>query len=620
VEIWAEQGKNLRSPRCRIEIKAAEEETLTLVVGPWLTISGRIFSRSTSLPVPGALVQARGVGDSSSHKAQTLEDGIYVLEGLKPTTYLIRVSAEGFGPMLREGVAGGAEDVDFAMEPPGVLKGRASDKITGVPLERFRLELVPVAYRLKGEGLVSRTVDGVFRLCFHKKVHSFEKVYALETQSGRFEVRGLSSGRYYAAAEAEGYEVAMVPHAVRILPEEVTQMDVALVPARSMSGRVLDATRSDPIQGARIQPVYLKLFEPDDPLLRTRAVLTDQEGRFQIDTLVDHCAALRITHNGYRPKRVNMGFWGKEPYSLRATRAEGVEKREDGIWIRLDKQGGAGRIAGSVRDGCLGTENGSTLIGIQGKGGVFEALCVDEKGCYQSAALDPGNYTVYWMAQGRIIEGREAWVRTGETTHINFGHVDFGPMDLAQDASRKPSVKGVVYSGPDLFSGNGLVVLEGPPSSEPRLRRVTQLKEGTFSFYDLENGSGEISFWPHSGIGSDFKFFKEVKWSRESEADLLFKLPETQVRIHVLEQAKGTSVPGVLMKLWYSHRSPSVGDLNFRGSVLVFTDQAGSAHLKNMPPGECTLLAHATGFRGVQKTFKILEYGTTGYRVELEKK
>jgi protocatechuate 3,4-dioxygenase beta subunit len=606
--LWAESGENRRSPCRRIVLGPGKSPAVELTLRPWFRICGRVLSLEDLSPLPGARLQAWGVGDPKLHETRTGEDGAFLLDGLLRTTYLLEAWAKGYGSRFQEDVPAGTRGVDIVLEVPGTLKGRVMDRETGSPVLHVLLEMTPVEYRLRGAGLAARSAASVFRLDCHGKRRAFEQLYERKTRQGAFRIEGLSPGRYYLAADAEGYELALVPEALSIRSGEETCVEIGMVPSRPVAGRVLDGESEEPVQGVEVRPLYTELLQEGDPLLGRRAVLTDGDGRFALETLVDRCTVLRFTHPGYRSKKINVGYWGDDLKELQFSRSDGVARQDGDVVIRLDREGEGGRIKGHVQRSLIGMDTEPALIGIQGKGGGLHTLVVDEKNEYVSGVMVPGLYTVYLMTGGRILEGRTGRVQTGMDTRIDFEEPR--PHGLC--------LEGSVYAGPDPYVGEALVMLEGPVQGEERMRRITPLLEGAFSFFGLEAGSGELSFRPHASLGSDFKYYRDVTFGPRGHEEMRIELPATRLQIHVLDRERGAGIARAFLMMRCDPPRGRVGKMKFRGRILTLTDRTGKADLHGLPPGPYTLQVGREEYGGIMKRFEMLEYGLTVVRCEMD--
>src|SRR5262245_46459315 len=85
---------------------------MTLVHGTWNEVSAQIGSGSVSgsvtdpsdAPVPGASVTVTGSATGLVRTTVTLSDGRYVVPGLAPGPYALRIELSGFRPYMRDGV------------------------------------------------------------------------------------------------------------------------------------------------------------------------------------------------------------------------------------------------------------------------------------------------------------------------------------------------------------------------------------------------------------------------------------------------------------------------------------------------------------------------------------
>lgn len=161
-----------------------------LQLGPGAVLEGRVVARSSGAPVEGARVDVSphgGTGDSG--RAVTDGEGHFLVSGLAPGGYDVRVSAQGFSPALRRGLTvspGERFSVSIVLTGTGSVEGEVKDR-AGRP--------VPGA-RVMGP---NRSGDGVGTLFLESRTDA----------TGHYRLQGLSVGRQYLTARREGSTVGV---------------------------------------------------------------------------------------------------------------------------------------------------------------------------------------------------------------------------------------------------------------------------------------------------------------------------------------------------------------------------------------------------------------------------
>ncbi|MEM7585328.1 MAG: carboxypeptidase-like regulatory domain-containing protein, partial [Acidobacteriota bacterium] len=244
----------------RVSGYADDAGPFTLQVGPGGTISGTVTDSTTGQALADALVALwQGDSPSSYTSTRTDDDGRYAFRGLPDLTFLatatppvpgllsqlheavdclgspIRECASQDGTPLEVGLNTTFE-VDFALVPGGSMSGRVTREATGAPVAdaRVRVRLVDTS--------VSRE--------------------AVSDADGRWRIDGLAAGDYRAIALAQGlidelYDDipcelnncdASQATLLNVTPStELQNVDFALSPAGTISGRVTDARTGEPL-------------------------------------------------------------------------------------------------------------------------------------------------------------------------------------------------------------------------------------------------------------------------------------------------------------------------------------------------------------------------------------
>ncbi|MGQ9524537.1 MAG: carboxypeptidase regulatory-like domain-containing protein [Armatimonadota bacterium] len=155
-------------------------------------ITGQVFDAHLGTPIPNAVVRA--VGDYRAPyrgqvmgAAKTDSQGRFTIKGLEADIYLLYAEKPGFifQHPSRVAVHGGHEtqvpesNLVMTRQPPGELKGRVLDAVTGGPIANARV-------------VVQSTVEDVV-------------ITVTTSADGTYKVKPVPTGSYQVTADAEGY-------------------------------------------------------------------------------------------------------------------------------------------------------------------------------------------------------------------------------------------------------------------------------------------------------------------------------------------------------------------------------------------------------------------------------
>ena len=199
-------------------------------------IAGRLVDGRGG-PVIGVDVHMLPVYGRTEVSARTNRDGAYrlgpFLRGERATVFA--QSPELGSTVHHEDVVAPRDNLVLVLRRHALL-GRLVDETTGGPVREFRITVL-----CQGDDFAD---DGD------------DNVYEVEADDGRFRLP-LDVGAYSVIVQAPGY----APWFQWVAPpdgEEYDLGEIALVPGRSLSGRVVDASTGRPIPGARIRRLFPK--------------------------------------------------------------------------------------------------------------------------------------------------------------------------------------------------------------------------------------------------------------------------------------------------------------------------------------------------------------------------
>lgn len=287
-----------------------------IVLGPGASLGGRAVDQHGK-PVADAEVRVgRGIAGELGRIHTWAElagliatrsdaGGRFRLDGLLPGPIEVELRAPGFALAAARTTlaAGGAEDVgDVTLRRGGRLAGFVVDD-HGAPIRGARLKAQPATLLFDYGG-----PDNALHLV---KGHAMTEggarhgLYTVETSTGldgHFVFDGLGTDTYVVTASAAGREPVALPPVAVGGPE----LDVVLSPAATLRVVVVDAVRSEPVNGARVEGRRLASRVPSgrDP----RLDVTGPEDRgdlgpgvFEVSPIGFAGTALRVTAPGYRP-------------------------------------------------------------------------------------------------------------------------------------------------------------------------------------------------------------------------------------------------------------------------------------------------------------------------------
>jgi len=363
-------------------------------------ISGRVTDSTTGDPVPGALITAEG--PAGRGQARSYACGGYQIAELPPGRYRVCASATGYEPAVYPEsvtVVPGqiTSNVNFALRPSGApaggISGRVRNGRTGVPIQ--------------GALVLARGPNG------RGETHTYA--------CGGYQLTHLPAGRYEVSASATGFEPAVYPESVLVVPGQVAEsVNFCLVPTGgqtgAIAGYVYNVRTREPIRGA-----LLTAIGPNG----SGEAHTCQRGGYRIADLPSGPYQVCARAQGFEP--------AVHPDSVVVV-AGGVT---DGIDFFLEPVGGGyGGISGAVTNRANGEPIFGALVVAQGPGHGQANTCM--RGNYHIGDLPAGVYLVTATARGFQPSGSDTVeVRAGQVTQ----GVDFA---LAADTGETGGIAGMV--------------------------------------------------------------------------------------------------------------------------------------------------------------------------------
>lgn len=559
-----------------------------VVLAPGATISGTV-RRRTAGGVEGAFVLARVQGAPAAPPRPGVEnpatgpDGSFVLDGLRAgATYDLQVflgGGLGPGPALK-GVLAPTDGVEVVVAGAGRIEGSAVDAKTGQPLVAFDVSYEP-----------ERMGGMVFRVARRAGVGgrggAGDRV-RVESEDGRFALEDVPAGKWSVVVEAKGYQVA---RAGGVTVEEATTTDgveVKVPPGTALRGRVVDAKTGRPVVEANVVATAAGTPGgfPGLAGLDAGGLLTDADGRFEVEGLAPGRVSLRVDHADYED------------------RTETVELKEGGSTVEVAlSRGGAlgGVVVSATRQPAAGADVTLQVSGEGGfargpLGGASQSAVTDASGRFRFDHLSAGRYSAAAQLSGQASEPQSAVLTGGESKE-----------DLVLVLAGGATLRGVVSGLPEAQRAGVQVSANGPQQYSASARtgadgrfELTGLPAGTTS---LRATAGDfLSGATRSASGS----VTVAEGQLEAEASIVF---EGTAALSGTVTRGGRPVSGAMV-----FAGPRRGGAN----ASARTDDTGAFRMEGLENGEFTASvqpAPGSGGRGVSKTVTVSGETTVDFEI-----
>lgn len=299
-------------------------------------------------------------------QGETDADGRFLVKGLPPGRYLVRVERSGYSTAFVGGVLvsvdGESPDVRAVLDPGAGFEGRVID-----PDGRGLEGAVIVAVPLKNENL-----------------DHFDRHETRAVADGRYRLDTLVDGAsYFLDAHLEG----RAPAGRIVKTSGVASLDLTLVGGGRLEGVVTDVKSGAPVPGAEVLAVTGFVGAGTSPV----STIADGNGRYVFSNVLPGPLLLLETRaKGYAA--ATQGFDAKAPRTLRAG---------DTLVVDVSMTPG-GRVSGSVRgdDGRV-LAYVSVVAAVPGNRWTGEtAVLTDARGQYVIDGLRPDTYALAVEAPG----------------------------------------------------------------------------------------------------------------------------------------------------------------------------------------------------------------------------
>ncbi len=559
-----------------------------VVLSPGASIAGTVRRRSGG-GAEGAFVLARMQGVSTApgsllENLPTGADGGFVIDGLRAgATYDLQVlTGGGAGPgPAQKGIVAPAEGVEIVVSGTGRIEGNAVDAKTGQPLTAFDVSYEPE----RGGGMVfrvARRAGGGGRGGTGAKVR-------MESDDGRFALEDVPAGKWSVVVEAKGYQTA---RAGGVVVEEATTTDgveVKVPPGTVLRGRVTDAKTGRAVVEANVSasaaggpgglPAGLAGLDG-------AGLLTDADGRFEIEGLATGKVTLRVDHTDYED------------------RTETVELKEGGSTVEVALSRGvalAGTVLSSTRQPAAGAEVSLQVSGEGGFargpfGGSSRSAVTDASGRFRFDHLSAGRYSASAQLSGQASDPQSAVLATGESKE-----------DLVLVLAGGATLRGVVSGLPEAQRGGVSVSANGPQQYFATARTGA---DGRFELTGLPVGTTSLratagDFFSGS-TRSASKSVAVAEGQAEAEAEIVF---EGTSALSGTVTRGGRPVPAAMV---------FAGPRRGGASASSRTDESGVYRMEGLENGSYNVNvqpAQGSGGRNVSKTVEVAGETTADFDV-----
>jgi protocatechuate 3,4-dioxygenase beta subunit len=555
---------------------AADLDLGDVVLERGLTIRGRVRD-AAGHGITDAKVQA--VMQNMPPRRVTADglteaDGTFLVAGLEPGVYSVRVDASGYGRATARMTAGG-EPVDLVLQRSGAITGTVVDE-KGVPVPAFEVTATPTE-----EGEAWRPVWG-------------------DGSEGRFELPDVDAGEWVLQVKAAEKAEARVS-GVKVRMGAATDVGrVRLTPGAAVRGRVTDNAGS-PVAGANVAADTPGRFAPVMGS-GSRGAFTDLSGAFElaglepgrIDLVADHpdFARGRVSGVEVDPAR---GTTDVRITLTRGGRVEGTVRRRDGRPVERALVRVASVASGSsVGPGAAVAPDGTYSVEHVAPGGARAML-----------QFNSGD-SIYSSAQVRPVE-----VRENETATADFLLRDIllsGTITRRGEPAPgvRIALRGMMMGGMFYMAPAGVV--PAPPVGPQRGWALTR-QDGGYELLLDEPGTYMATVTSADGRISYPLRTIDVADADTATADLAFG--GVLVSGQVLDAE--TSAPVASANVY---AAPTAGESRRPASAHAGTD--GRFQLE-LDPGDFTISAMSKGYAAARTTVTVSENGLSDVRLAMSR-
>ncbi len=328
----------------------------TLVLAPGVVLEGSVVD-SKEKPVEGAAIHVMEAVDSSfpfpmpgegeEPAALSGADGFFRIEDLRSgSTVNLSAVRTGYATGETKGVEVPAErPVRIALQEVGTLSGQVVDP--------------------DGKPIAGATVRVDFRSQARFLRFSGPPLESRSDPEGLFRIKDVTPGPVDLVAQASGWQAGTVAGLELRSGEDKRGIEITLSPAAVLAGRVLGPS------GRAVPDAQVRLA-PEDRQSGFHMASTDDEGRYELDSLPPGLRTLEATHPDH------------------GTARRQVELRAGDNSFDISLEGG-NEVTGRVVDGA-GTPVAGAQVWLVASGGLPASMMSQSDGSFRFAAVADGSY------------------------------------------------------------------------------------------------------------------------------------------------------------------------------------------------------------------------------------
>lgn len=490
------------------------------------------------------------------------------------TTEAAAESAQGndrFGRARIDHVGPGTLDLVLELQPPSTLSGRVVDG-NGDPIPACRVQASLSPGGNLANFLSAQTLQD-----------------DVDNPDGHFEISDLEAGTWRLVATSRGFarpeaQVLEIGHA-----EQIEGIEIVLLPAARVSGRVLDPD-GNPVEDAqvaqRIDIANLQELTLDNgsrPEARSR-----EDGTFDLRGLP--IGTLSLVANSPH-------FAESEAFTAELASAEHLED------VVLTLRRGA-RITGEVFDVEGELSEGTTVMTQTPVGGDQKRTVTDENGTFEFEHVTPGKRQVIAMMNtGGELEGDASRDMASLLDSMKFQALDLRDGEEVHITLGAPPANPVVVSGIVTLGGKpvpGLIVqflaTSGAEGSD-LLNFGTTDEEGRYEISLNEPGTYYLSIAKMGSMGASQSNEQLHTIPEKDEVELDLELPAGRIA-GTVRDGDGTPLGGVRVNV--TREGPIQSGTLFGGNYTEMTTEAdGTYEVSWLDPGRYRVSVGGSPFGGL---------------------